>query len=316
MTSNVSVVVEQDGPRYFARTIGLIAIGCACLLLAMTAAFAYYRFLDHWPRLRTMDVEIIDLKIELARTSPDVDVVVVGDSAANHGVDPGVVLRQTGITVLNLATAGGIGIDVFLNTYFAAHRKIPIVVLYQTARAPYLDSLFKGSFENAYLTARYEDLWSALKGFGDLPSLAPTMAYEVLADLLWRDVRGNDQPAIAWMKKTGGFVPYGVIATSAVPLADCSLNSTAAGMSVAPLVAIRDHYRAQGVPFYLYVAPMPECDVSYSNFQSIYRGTADNALARLPSHDFADYAHPIEGGSTATSLLFGEFLSGITKPVP
>jgi hypothetical protein len=111
--SRREVAVSSGGLVVFALALNILLIA----VLAKASPNAGYK--------------IIAKKWDIVRRTPDVDLIVVGDSSGNQGVDPEVVRETLGLSAVNLCTVGDMTVvtDVaLLETYLASHPAPKVVV--------------------------------------------------------------------------------------------------------------------------------------------------------------------------------------------
>jgi len=84
---------------------------------------------------------------------------------------------------------------------------------------------------------------------------------------------------------------------------------------------LRVHYATLGIPLFIYVAPIAQCDRALDAVRAAYRDIADNQPETLPNNDFTNEAvknyhvHVNEKGATDASVLLGRFLADHLAPL-
>jgi hypothetical protein len=229
------------------------------------------------------------------------DVVLYGDSAGLFGVDPRIVGKELGKSVVNLCRTVGILTmtgDYTLDSYLAHNHKPKVIVLYLSPRDTSISQKrsILGYYEGAMMIYRHGSLEDIGKLFASSPSSDLDFWSEVAqfssikSDLMMHKVAGRVQEVQA----SQGHLSY----PPNPGLSDgCLLNTKIDGNFDHSYV---DHfvrkYGAMGIHVVTFIAPVPDCDRSLSYYQSALQHIADNRIGSLPHNLIADdptYVHPL-----------------------
>lgn len=254
------------------------------------------------------------------------DVLLVGDSSLLYGVRPDLVAADGGGTTYNLGMIGpsfSYQVSALIDGYLAGNKRPRAIVLYF---APY---------EKISHDRIADPMWAPLGiyllrhgSWGDIAhflTIRPSAIVEMPPIIL----TGLTMPGpvirqyAAQMQLSSGFVEY-ARGKLALP-AGCQLGSFrppayALGDNSAALATLRRRYQAKGLPLFVYVAPIANCDNGIDAVRQAYKGVSDNLPMALPNENFADdvpvanHVHASSAGVATFSDALAKFIRVTVQP--
>ncbi len=98
----ISTVPDESSPTLSARAVWLTVGGV--ILFVFLANLALIPIMAKYTP--NSGYKIVHKKWELLSTAPDVDILIVGDSSGDQGVDPDVLQKELGMSAMNFCTVG------------------------------------------------------------------------------------------------------------------------------------------------------------------------------------------------------------------
>ena len=240
------------------------------------------------------------------------DVVLIGDSSLLMGVMPTELEKRYGIKAINLGVVGYCGplvFDLLLDTYLKNNSRPKLIVFYLAASTPYFFD--DRRYEKTYAYGRHASFFSLVEnmnqvGILDLMNAARKILFDKLCTL---PDSGQKSEIIMKLSDAKGFSANG----SSVPLPQTketdSWNSKK--LSLDYLKKIKQRYTTKDTRVVVYLAPMPETEISYQYFLKRYRGVVDNQPHQLPNDYFADASHLNQYGALCNSEIIGRFIKSL-----
>jgi len=252
------------------------------------------------------------------------EVLLAGDSSLLYGIDPAIVAAAGGGSTYNLGMIGpsfGFRTQKLIDRYLANNARPKAIVLYF---APW--HLIS---DDRVVDPQWAPLAVYLLRHGSVGDVAGYLrvnpaALVELPPILWNGLVGSGARASAFrgeLTANHGHLDYDQRG-ALKPLADdCSPAAyDHHGLDLADnraaLARLRAHCRTEGIPLFVYVAPIAVCDAQIDGVRLAYAGVADMTPQALPNRLFADdakqraeHVHP----SPAGVAIFSQNLAGFIR---
>ena len=256
------------------------------------------------------------------------DVLLVGDSSLLYGINPRLVQAAGGGSTYNLGMVGpsfGFRVGKLIDRYLANNARPKAIILYF---APW--HLLSG---NRVTDPQWAPLGIYLLRHGGIDDIAAYLrvnpsAIVELPPLLWNGMTQSGARTSVFRKELAlnhGYLNYDRRGTLRPLPDDCSPSTyDHRGMDVpdnrAALAALRQQYRARGIPLFVYIAPTAICDAQVAAVRQAYAGSADMIPQALPNRLFAndttraEHVHASPEGVAVFSNNLAAFIRAVVQP--
>lgn len=254
------------------------------------------------------------------------DILLVGDSALLYGIQPKIVAAITHKSAYNYGIIGemfSFDPDAVIERYIEKNRKPRAIIAYI---GPW-DLIEPGRI----IDPRYFPVAAAALQHPHVVSLADLLVARPSAIVELPQIIGTGlsfshrRQILGWrtsMEAELGFVDY----AHEIPLEDRQFGECPrkwkdesipdASASRPALEKLKARYAAQGIEFFVYVAPFARCHTNERQIQTRYRGIADNRITALDDSLFVveresglgGQVHVNAAGSTVVSEMLGQFI--------
>lgn len=253
------------------------------------------------------------------------ELVLVGDSSLIFGIRPDALKQKLGLSAINLGLpAGGVIFypELMLDDYLAHNRRPRLIVLYVSPwtfvkQQKDLPLLLNDTIQ---VTLRHGSLNQIAQILSAYPSWLIRFPVIFLQRQTWRHILflpQTKQRVLSDLRKEEGWMDYRGMAesTSREPLLapNCHLPAKQIGvLDLGKINRFRSKYENGGTRVMIYIAPVPDCDMTHGRIVAAYRGVSDNQPATLPSQYFIDdnwRVHLVREGADRSTSQMINFLS-------